>query len=153
MITLNLPRETSAKITEALKRAGRREVGGVLMAEHIGPNEFEIRELTVHNIGAFATFVRRIEDALGRLRSFFERVQHDYSRFNYIGEWHSHPSFTPEPSSRDDESMRQIVQDPQVGANFVVLVIVKLDAEEQLIATAHTYLTDGTKHRSTVRML
>jgi len=121
------------------------------MAEHVGINEFEIKDLTVHRRGAFASFVRRIEDAVGRLLSFFDHVNHDYTRFNYIGEWHSHPSFSLEPSSPDDASMRQIVEDSEVGANFVVLLIVKLDAKGGLAATVHTYLPDGSKHRSEVR--
>src|SRR5437016_1077963 len=91
MIVLILPAEIRETIRAALTKAGTREVGGVLMAEHVGPNEFEIKDLTVHRRGAFATFVRRIEEALSRLRSFFERVNHDYTRFNYIGEWHSSP--------------------------------------------------------------
>ena len=54
------------------------------------------------------------------------------------------------PSARDDGSMRQIVEDPKVGANFAVLLIVKLGEKGELIATAHTYLPDGSKHRSNV---
>jgi hypothetical protein len=82
-------------------------------------------------------------------RSYY-RTQHDYTRFNYIGEWHSHPSFTPVPSRCDDNSMREIVQDPKVGANFVVLLIVKLHDGKELQASVHTYLPDGTKHASIV---
>jgi hypothetical protein len=77
-------------------------------------------------------------------------VNHDYRRFNYVGEWHSHPSFEPEPSSRDDTSMREIVQDPKVGANFVALLIVKLDGNGSLLASMHAYLPDGGKHRGNV---
>ena len=153
MIILILPPEVSETIKAALRTAVKREVGGVLMGEHIGPDQFEVKELTVHQRGAIATFVRRIEDALGHLASFFERSKHDYTRFNYIGEWHSHPSFIPEPSLRDDASINEIVGDPKVGANFVVLLIVKLDAQGQLLGTAHTYLPDLSKHRSTVRFV
>jgi hypothetical protein len=60
--------------------------------------------------------VRRIEDALGRLTSFFVRTNPDYRRFNYIGEWHSHPIFELEPSFKDDASMMEILLDPAVGA-------------------------------------
>lgn len=152
MITLVLPSEWKEVIVGALVRAGSSEVGGVLMAEHCGPNEFAVREISVHAQGSFAAFLRKIEDAIGRLTSFFERTRHDYTRFNYIGEWHSHPSFVPEPSSRDDASMRKIVEDPAVGANFVVLLIVKLDAAGDLVATAHTYLPNGAKHRAVVKL-
>ncbi len=150
MMVLALPGHLRKTIIQALRKADKREIGGILMAEHIGHNHFEVKELTVHKCGAFASFIRRIEDAIRRISSFFERTNHNYALFNYIGEWHSHPSFEPEPSSRDDASMRQIIQDPKIGANFVVLLIVKLDTAGQLISTLHTYLPDGSKHRSTV---
>jgi integrative and conjugative element protein (TIGR02256 family) len=152
MITLVLPSEWQEVIVGALVRAGSSEVGGVLMAEHCGPNEFAVRQVTVHAKGSFAAFLRKIEDAMVSLTSFFQRTRHDYTRFNYVGEWHSHPSFVPEPSSRDDASMRRIVKDPEVGANFVVLLIVKLDAAGDLVATAHTYLPNGAKHRAVVKL-
>ncbi|HAX42788.1 MAG TPA: Mov34/MPN/PAD-1 family protein [Bryobacteraceae bacterium] len=148
MITLILPRPLQDTIRAALLKAGRREIGGILMAEHVGPNEFEVKDLTVHRRGTVFNFVRVLEDALSRLRAFFERAEHDYTRFNYIGEWHSHPSFVPSPSPRDDASMREIVEDPKVGANFVVLLIVKLESPHEMASSVHTYLPDGTKHTS-----
>jgi [CysO sulfur-carrier protein]-S-L-cysteine hydrolase len=148
MITLILPRPVQDTIRAALLKAGRREIGGILMAEHVGPNVFEVKDLTVHRRGTVFNFVRVLEDALSRLRAFFERAEHDYTRFNYIGEWHSHPSFVPSPSPRDDASMREIVEDPKVGANFVVLLIVKLESPHEMASSVHTYLPDGTKHTS-----
>lgn len=148
MLTLILPTEQQELLRAALRKAGRHEVGGILMGEHVGPNLFVVRELTVHRRGAFASFVRRIEDAIGRLRSFFQETGHDYARFNYIGEWHSHPSFTPFPSRTDDLSMLQIVQDESVGAHFVALLIAKLGSEGELISTVHTYLPEGIRVQS-----
>lgn len=152
MLTLILPPEQQELLLSALRKAGQREVGGVLMGEHIGLNLFVVREMTVHRRGAFASFVRRIEDALGGLRAFFQETGHDYARFNYIGEWHSHPSFAPYPSRTDDLSMLQIVQDESVGANFVALLIAKLGAEGELISTVHTYLPDGTRIQSNLTL-
>lgn len=152
MLTLILPSEQHELLVAALRKAGRREVGGILMGEHAGPNLFIVREITVHRRGAFATFVRRIEDALGRLRLFFRSTGYDYARFNYIGEWHSHPSFAPYPSKTDDMSMLQIVQDETVGANFVVLLIAKLGSEGELVSTVHTYLPDGMRVQSNLSL-
>lgn len=150
MLTLILPLEQHELLLAALRKAGQREVGGIIMGEHAGPNLFVAREMTVHRRGAFASFVRRIEDAIGRLRAFFQETGHDYTRFNYLGEWHSHPSFPPYPSRTDDLSMLQIVQDKEVGANFAVLLIIKLGSEGKLVCTAHTYLPDGTRTPSIV---
>jgi len=150
MLTLILPDEFSSLIIAALLKSGSKEVGGILMAEHTGINEFTIRDITVQKRGAFASFFRKIEDALGRLNDFFDKANHNYSKFNYLGEWHSHPSFEPVPSPKDDQSMLQIVQDTSVGANFVVLLIVKLNTTSDMIGTAHTYLPDGKRTRALV---
>jgi integrative and conjugative element protein (TIGR02256 family) len=148
VLILILPPEQAETLRVALNNAGHREIGGVLMGEHVGPDEFVVRELTVHRRGSFASFLRRIEDALGQMRDFFKRTGHDYRRYNYLGEWHSHPSFEPFPSSTDDASMLEIVQDAKVGANFAVLMIVKLGRNKELAATAHVYLPVGTKSQA-----
>lgn len=119
-----------------------------MMAEHVAVNEFVVRDLTIHRRGTLASFVRRIEDAWAALSYFFKRTKRDYRRFNYIGEWHSHPFFDPVPSARDHQSMREIILDATVAANFVVLMIVKLGAEGTLVGTVHTYLPDGSIRRS-----
>jgi integrative and conjugative element protein (TIGR02256 family) len=150
MISLILPKSVQTLMLEATRKAGWNEVGGVLMAEHMGHNIFKVCEITVHRRGAFASFVRRIEDAINHIQKFFDRKESNYIRFNYLGEWHSHPSFEPTPSSTDDASMREIVGDRKVGANFVVLLIVKL-VDKELIGTAHTYLPTGEKYRSQIQ--
>ena len=48
MLTLVLPSDIQAKLVAALKIAGKREVGGVLMAAHVGLNRFEVMDITMH---------------------------------------------------------------------------------------------------------
>ena len=114
------------------------------MGEHTGPNAFAVRELTVQSGGSFARFVREARAALVALRGFFARTQSQYTRFNYLGEWHSHPSFSVEPSATDHNSMVVMARNPEVGATFLVLMVVKLDAAERLLGSVHLYLPDGT---------
>ena len=115
------------------------------MAAHTGPNQFEVLDVTIHGLGTIAYFLRKAEEAVTRLKSFFLRVNHNYARFNYLGEWHSHPSFRLEPSEKDDRSIREIVEDGDVGANFVVLLIVKLADNGDLLTRAYTYLPNSVK--------
>ena len=152
VLTLILPTKQHNLMKAALRKAGQREVGGILMGEKIGNNVFIVREITIHRHGTFASFIRRIEDAIGGLRAFFKETGYDYVRFNYIGEWHSHPSFEPYPSRKDDLSMLQIVKDETVGANFVALLITKLGPGGEMISTVHTYLPDGSKIPSTFKI-
>jgi len=121
MLNLILPPDISGKISAALEKAGKREVGGVLLAEHVGPDEFAVRDITVHRRGAISSFVRVIEEALGRIAEFFQGVNHDYVRFNYLGEWHSHLCHTNQsvwPISRyanHSRSCRHKCHEPQLA--------------------------------------
>ena len=70
---------------------------------------------------------------------FFARTGNDYSRFNYLGEWHSHPTFEAAPSVTDLETMQSIVSDPAVGVNFLTLLVAKLSRGNVLEATATAF--------------
>ena len=120
------------------------------MAEHVGPDHFIVRRLTVQGGGKFTSFVRGTRSAFRALSEYFRQSGHDYTRFNYLGEWHSHPSFSVQPSSIDHRSMVDIVTNAKVGANFVVLLIFKLVDRDRLEGSAHTYLPNGTVLASTL---
>nr|WP_276555700.1 Mov34/MPN/PAD-1 family protein [Bradyrhizobium elkanii] len=128
------------KITDLLRRElrGRRnEIGGVMVAEHVGGTSFRIVELSVQRSGGTAMhFVRDPEQSKAFLSDFFARTGGDYRRFNYVGEWHSHPAFEPVPSRSDIQAMYQIVEDPEVGTNFAVLIIVRLILRRSLQMSA-----------------
>jgi hypothetical protein len=60
-------------------------------------------------------------------------------RFNYLGEWHSHPTFEPVPSTVDMITMQSLVEDPIVGANFLILLIVTLTADKTIDGSATAF--------------
>lgn len=123
---IELPRKTAAKFKKALRRAGRREIGGILMGEQLEAAHFRIVDFSVdEKTGSAAHFVRSVEDHQTALEQFFSKTNHDFSRFNYLGEWHSHPSFSVQPSRDDILSMNSIVNDEK-EIPFAVLLIVKL---------------------------
>jgi proteasome lid subunit RPN8/RPN11 len=137
---LLLPPPLVKRLAIALEKAGTHEIGGILMGKHVTENVFQVTDLTIQRHGGgFATFLRVVQDITEPLRNFFRATNHNYTRFNYLGEWHSHPSFIPEPSSRDHQTMRDIIEDPDVGANFVVLMIVKLNQSRQLEGSVTVY--------------
>ena len=96
-------------------------------------------------------FVRRLGEALAALKRFFRQTHEEYTRFNYLGEWHSHPSFPVTPSTIDVRSMRSLASDPKVGANFVTLVIVRLRAGA-IVGSASVYWPDGAFEEATLCM-
>lgn len=102
-------------------------MGGILVGEHMGFDQFRIIDISFQKSGgALAHFVRDPKHHKAFLADFFARTGNDYQRFNYIGEWHSHPLFEPIPSDKDIRTMSQLVIDPDVGVNFAVLIIVRL---------------------------
>ena len=139
-----LPDQIEKRLILALEKADSKEIGGVLMGEHIGEAEFRIVDLTIQKQhGTFAFFVRLVTDAVTSLQRFFKQTGYNYRKFNYLGEWHSHPSFPPTPSSKDIQSMLEIVTDTDIGANFVVLLIVRSIGAQEVEATATAFLPDN----------
>lgn len=124
---LLLPQPILQRLRLDLKDARHREIGGLLLGEHVEGETFRVVEATVQKSGGSAVhFVRDPAQHQRQLDDFFARTGNDYARFNYMGEWHSHPSFEPLPSREDMATMQSIVEDPNVGVNFLVLVIPRL---------------------------
>jgi hypothetical protein len=137
---LLVPAKIADDIREALLRVGLREIGGVLMGEHVGLDTFRVSHITIQKRGGtFATFVRIVNDILGPLQRFFSATKHEYKRFNYMGEWHSHHSFALRPSEADHVTMEEIANDSELGARFVLLFLVKLDSTGRVDGTVTVY--------------
>lgn len=147
MLRITVPHNLQNGLRSALLKAGNRECGGVLMAEHVGVNHFSVREITVQKPGGLASFVRSLANAVTAVHAFCRTTGNDFTRFNYLGEWHSHPLFSVQPSSTDHATMRSLATDITVGANFAVLLIFRLNGGV-LEGSAHTYLPDGSIHQS-----
>ncbi|WP_455914258.1 Mov34/MPN/PAD-1 family protein [Pseudomonas syringae] len=114
------------KLRGALRAAGSREIGGVLMGEQIAPGHFRVVDLSIDSqTGGCAHFVRSSEAHAEALNAFFHKTGHQYDRFNYLGEWHSHPRFAVTPSTQDVASMIDLVEGER-GIEFAVLLIVRL---------------------------
>jgi hypothetical protein len=147
MLRITVPHDIQSSLRSALLKAGNRECGGVLLAEHIGVNHFAVRELTVQKPGGIASFVRSLTNAVRAIQAYCHTTGNNFTRFNYLGEWHSHPLFSVKPSSTDHATMQALATDVMVGANFAVLLIFRLNADV-LEGSAHTYLPDGSIHQS-----
>lgn len=126
MIHVTLPESVSDRMKQALRRAGAREIGGILMGEEVESGRFRVVDFSLDEVsGSRAHFVRDAQHHLAALDEFFQRTGHNYIRFNYLGEWHSHPGFPPLPSATDIDSMEDLVAGER-GIEFGVLLIVKL---------------------------
>jgi len=145
VVKLTLPGEWRVRLIDELERAGSHEIGGIVMGEQLAPGEFRIAEMTFQRRGGLvASFVRNAKWALYSLCNFFSRTEHRYQQFNYLGEWHSHPLFAPAPSKRDHATMIDLTCHGETGANFLILMIARLDASRSLEGSVTVYLPNGT---------
>jgi proteasome lid subunit RPN8/RPN11 len=128
---IRLPSDQLAILREALRRAGTKEIGGQIFGEQLAPSDFLATELTFQKRpGTFARFIVDLAQAARDALRFFDHTRHQYTRYNYIGEWHSHPSFEVRPSAVDLTSMRDLVSDVDFKGRFAVLMITRLDGEK-----------------------
>jgi proteasome lid subunit RPN8/RPN11 len=135
-VELILPDTIVGRMRIRLKRAEKREIGGILMARQIVPGCFEIVDFSVdERTGGRAHFVRNPVFHNAFLDQFFEKTGHDYENYNYIGEWHSHPRLPILPSLTDLESMEDLVNRER-NIHFAILLVVRSDMPSEFIATA-----------------
>lgn len=133
MLRLQITIEQVRRFQMHLRTAGAHEIGGVLVGEQLTENTFRLADFSVQHTGGSTTcFVRAPEQHAAFCDAFFARTGHQYTRFNYLGEWHSHPSFPALPSTTDVAAMQDMVEDAAQGLHFAVLLIVNLDCRHQL---------------------
>lgn len=144
MVTISLPSDQRTRFRNCLRRAGKREIGGILMGEQVAPDHFRIVDFSVDaTTGTAAHFVRSPDHHAEALATFFQKTGADFRRFNYLGEWHSHPSFPVRPSQQDLMSMQSLV-DGERDIDFSALMIVRLRRLLFLEAAAYMFIRRGT---------
>jgi len=147
---LKLPRDQANRLKSLLGKARHREIGGVLMGEQIAVGCFRIVDFSVdEHTGSAAHFVRSPEDHKAALDAFFTRTGRDYARFNYLGEWHSHPSFSTRPSREDVSAMTDLVTGER-SIDFSVLLIARLRFLRRLDVSSFVFSRHAPPQRATV---
>lgn len=116
--------EAERRIRElARASADGRETGGILLGR--GPGADGV--IQVEEAGAPGENAERRTDFFLRDRSHAERLaEHAWerSRSIWVGEWHTHPAGPPVPSTRDLVTYTGLLDDPELGFEALVSVIV-----------------------------
>lgn len=145
MLKILIPSNIRTLFKEQLISNGENEIGGTLLAEKIANNSFRIKEATTQKkSGTKIFFLREWTTGLSRyFYDFFNKTNHEYSRFNYIGEWHSHPLFEARPSQTDVSTMNDLINIKVPDANFLILLIIRLDSTDEIEASVTCFLKNG----------
>lgn len=109
----------------------------MLVGEHQDEHRFRLVDLSVQRAGGtHGGFDRRPDRHRAFLDDFFRRTGGAFERFNYLGEWHSHPSFSVNPSAIDLAQMQAIVEEEGAARLFAILLVVRLGAQSSLELSA-----------------
>lgn len=110
------------KVTKVAGEAGRAETGGILIGEYLGDGSavriHEVTAMPVDSSFRRSWFKRGRKGLEAILQDRWERGLH------YVGEWHSHPGGSPDPSGSDIAAMQKIAGDPLYRCQSPVLLIV-----------------------------
>ncbi len=119
----------------------------MLFGEQLAEGDFRIVKATQQALGGGNTtrFNRRGFHARTEIKRLHNRYGGHATRFNYLGEWHSHPNVPAFPSVQDELTMRELLADQSGAVNFLVLAIVRLGVTRALEIGAFAYLTSGHK--------
>ncbi|WP_291078205.1 Mov34/MPN/PAD-1 family protein [Hyphomonas sp.] len=141
---LSISQKTLDVWKEELLNAKHKEIGGVLFGEHVGDEEFRLIKFTTQRRrGGEASFKRKGREASRSLKRLSKAHGNDHSRFNYLGEWHSHPNAPAIPSTVDCRTMQSLLDDKTTIANFLVLMILRVNGQQELEVSASTFLASG----------
>jgi hypothetical protein len=139
MISVILSGKCVRKLKRELRCAGRNEIGGVLAAEQIGDGQFLVTDLSVQRDGTPVSFLRDPAQHRKFMRRFHLINGNNPERFNYLGEWHSHPSFLSLPSKPDFYQMQAEIEEPEQASSFLILLVIKLDKDGGLVGSTHAF--------------
>lgn len=139
MIDVVLNNRCVRKLKRELRAAGQNEIGGVLAAEQVGDGRFLVLDLSVQRNGTHTQFERDPDQHREFIRRFHERMGHRPERFNYLGEWHSHPAYPARPSDVDFRQMQHLVEDAEQKSSFLVLMIIKLGLNGELRGSVYGF--------------
>lgn len=139
MIDVALSSMCVRKLKRALVVAGSNEIGGVLAAEQAAYGRFVVVDLSIQSDGSCSDFQRDPVQHREFIRRFHDRTGRRPEQFNYLGEWHSHPSYPAIPSAVDFSQMKSLVEDDEQQSTFLVLIVVKLGMGGELRGSVHGF--------------
>ena len=133
-----IPKKISLKLKKQISKYSPLETKGALFAEDLGNDTFRIDEVYLEPKPGTTTFVKLFinQEYVSFQKNYHKLRKNNFSKFNFIGDWHSHPLFECFPSSYD---IREVEEDiKKSNAIFLVQLILKV-IKGKLIGNAFYY--------------
>jgi len=120
--------EVKNKLINVLNEYDDVEIGGILVGIKEGENLFKIVDLSIPDKKQKFFRIKFSREKKSIKKFLKNHYKNDTGR--YIGEWHSHPTFSLNPSHIDINTMVGIINDKNYGVTFAVLLIVQRTNED-----------------------
>jgi integrative and conjugative element protein (TIGR02256 family) len=124
-----LPAEIRRRILDLATAKAPNETGGILVGRREGDT---LTVVSASDAGpkAISEPTRFQRDGKYCQDFLLNQVRQLGADYDYVGEWHSHPGTSPEPSARDTDSFTEIAEDPDVLTAAPLLIIVTPDGAD-----------------------
>jgi len=123
------------KIIGECQRSGKIETGGILIgfySEDMNNAIITVATNPTEDSKSYKTsFLRGTKKLLEVLDNYWELGEY------YIGEWHFHPGFSPNPSNIDIMQMKQLSTNKKLKCSEPILLIVGQDSESNWLLSIH----------------
>jgi len=122
-----VPQKITNAIQETIRKTQPKEIKGAFYAKQNNDESFSIDGLFVSEYIGTNFFCKLLIDKRYRdfEKRYFKERNYEYKKYNYIGDWHSHPEFACIPSLYDINEANDDLK--KSNANFVVQFIFKLE--------------------------
>ena len=121
-----IKKEVANKIKEKILDDMPNESKGACFAYHKDEEVFEIIDTYISKYKGTKFFANLIVNRKYKKfeKLFYKSKGHDYKHYNYIGDWHSHPSFECVPSIFDKKEIDDELN--HSNAYFLIQIILKV---------------------------
>jgi len=133
-----IPKEITLRLIKQISKYSPLETKGALFAEDLGNDTFKIDEVYLEPKPGTTTFVKLYinHEYVTFQKNYHKLRKNNFSKYNYIGDWHSHPLFECFPSSYDVSEVEKDMK--QSNAIFLVQLILKV-LKGKLVGNAFYY--------------
>lgn len=130
------------RMINALKRAGLNETKGACFASKTSDDCYSIEDVFLSKEKGTTVFSNlKINYSYKCFeKRYFKKHKYDYVNHNYIGDWHSHPSFDCLPSNYDKKEAFEELYNS--NARFLIQLIVKL-IDNEITGRCFLYLKNS----------
>jgi proteasome lid subunit RPN8/RPN11 len=133
-----IPKKISLILIKQISKHSPLETKGALFAEDLGNDTFKIDGVYLEPKPGTTTFVKLYinQEYVSFQKNYHKFRKNNFSKYNYIGDWHSHPLFECLPSSYDVSEVEEDIK--KSNAIFLVQLILKV-LKGRLVGNAFYY--------------